>query len=63
MVNLFFLRGLCGYAWANILTLSPLRVGREEGFIKKSKLQIGEGGGGSCVEGIKLEGGRKSERQ
>ena len=25
MVKLFFLRGLCGYVWANILTLSPLR--------------------------------------
>ena len=27
MVTLIFLRGLCGYVWVNIFTLSPLRVG------------------------------------
>ena len=26
MVTLIFLRGLCGYVWVNILTLSPQRV-------------------------------------
>ena len=31
MVTLIFLMGLCGYVWINILTLSPLRVGRGGG--------------------------------
>ena len=33
MVTLIFLRGLCGYVWINILTLSPPRVGAEWGVL------------------------------
>ena len=36
MVTLIFPRGLCGYVWVNVLTLSPLRVARI-GHIQKVK--------------------------
>ena len=41
--SLFFLGGLCGYAWINILTLSPLRV--KGGRVKETGTQEREARG------------------
>ena len=39
MVSSIFLRGLCGYIWDNILTLSPLRVAILRSLVKLAKIK------------------------